>query len=88
MFSVLRYTGEGPMGFDLETLSSEQVEGLAFFLALPNKHALAGFDMMVSISGLLAREVSGRAYDEQMNELTPQLREHYRHFVMDYRGSY
>ena len=88
MFSVLRYTSEGPMGFDLETLSSEHVEGLAFFLALPNKHALAGYDMMVSISGLLAREVAGRAYDEQMNELTPQLREHYRHFVMDYRGSY
>lgn len=87
MFSVLRYTSEGPMGFDLETLSSEQVEGLAFFLALPNKHALAGYDMMVSISGLLAREVAGRTYDEQMNELTPQLREHYRHFVMDYRGS-
>lgn len=87
MFSVLRYTSEGPMGFDLETLSNEQVEGLAFFLALPNKHALAGYDMMVSISGLLAREVAGRTYDEQMNELTPQLREHYRHFVMDYRGS-
>lgn len=87
MFSVLRYTSEGPMGFDLETLSNEQVEGLAFFLALPNQHALAGYDMMVSISGLLAREVAGRTYDEQMNELTPQLREHYRHFVMDYRGS-
>ncbi len=87
MFSVLRYTSEGPMGFDLETLSNEQVEGLAFFLALPNKHALAGYDTMVSISGLLAREVSGHVYDEHMNELTPQLREHYRHFVLDYRGS-
>lgn len=86
MFSVLRYTSEGPSGFDLETLSNEQVEGLAFFLALPGKHAVAGYDMMVSISGLLAREVGGRVYDEHMNELTPQLREHYRHFVLDYRS--
>lgn len=87
MFSVLRYTPEGPSGFDLETLSSEQVDGLAFFLALPSKHAVAGYDMMVSVAGLLAREIAGHVFDEQMNELTPQLREHYRHFVMDYRSS-
>jgi cell division protein ZipA len=87
MFSVLRYTQEGPSGFDLETLSSEQVDGLAFFLALPSKHAVAGYDMMVSIAGLLAREIAGQVFDEQMNELTPQLKEHYRHFVLDYRSS-
>lgn len=86
MFSVLRYTQEGPSGFDLETLSTEQVDGLAFFLALPSKHAVAGYDMMVSIASLLAREIAGQVFDEQMNELTPQLREHYRHFVLDYRS--
>lgn len=86
MFSVLRYTSEGPSGFDLETLPAEQVEGLAFFLALPGKHAVAGFDTMISISTLLAREIGGQVYDDQMNQLTPQLREHYRHFVLDYRS--
>ncbi|WP_051526896.1 cell division protein ZipA C-terminal FtsZ-binding domain-containing protein [Alkanindiges illinoisensis] len=85
MFSVLRYTSEGPSGFDLETLPSEQVEGLAFFLALPSKHAVAGYDTMVSISTLLAREIHGQVYDEHMNQLSPQLREHYRHFVLEYR---
>ncbi len=85
MFSVLRYTSEGPLGFDLEALPNEQVEGLAFFLALPSKHASAGYDMMVSISTLLAREIQGQVYDEYMNELSPQLREHYRHFVLEYR---
>ncbi|ONG42073.1 hypothetical protein BKE30_00765 [Alkanindiges hydrocarboniclasticus] len=85
MFSVLRYTSEGPSGFDLETLPTEQVEGLAFFLALPSKHAVAGYDTMVSISTLLAREIHGQVYDEHMNQLSPQLREHYRHFVLEYR---
>jgi cell division protein ZipA len=32
MFSVLRVTDNGPAGFDLETLSTEQVQGLAFSL--------------------------------------------------------
>lgn len=85
MFSVLRYTSEGPSGFDLETLPTEQVEGLAFFLALPSKHAVAGYDTMVSISTLLAREIHGQVFDEHMNQLSPQLRDHYRHFVLEYR---
>lgn len=86
MFSVLRYTSEGPSGFDLETLPTEQVEGLAFFLALPGKHAVAGYDTMVSISTLLAREVAGQVYDEHMNQLSPQLRDHYRNVVLEYRS--
>lgn len=35
-FFVLQITDEGAAGFDLETLSTEQVKGLAFFLALPH----------------------------------------------------
>ncbi len=85
MFSVLRITDEGPAGFDLETLSTEQVQGLAFFLALPNPHAQTGFDMMASIAGLIAREIEGKVYDENNLEFTPQLKEHWRHQVIDYR---
>lgn len=85
MFSVLRITEEGPAGFDLETLSTEQVQGLAFFLALPNPHAQTGFDMMASIAGLIAREIDGKVYDENNLEFTPQLKEHWRHQVIDYR---
>ncbi|MDS7943963.1 cell division protein ZipA C-terminal FtsZ-binding domain-containing protein [Acinetobacter sp. V110_1] len=85
MFSVLRMTDNGPAGFDLETLSAEQVQGLAFFLALPNSKAVTGFDMMTSIAGLIAREIDGKVYDENNLEFTPQLKEHWRHHVIDYR---
>ncbi len=86
MFSVLRISDDGaPTGFDLETLSSEEVKGLAFFLALPNANAIKGFDMMVSLAGLMARDVDGILFDEQSLELTPQLRDHWRHFVIEYK---
>lgn len=86
MFSVLRINDDGaPTGFDLETLSSEEVKGLAFFLALPNPQAVQGYDMMVSTAGLMARDTEGMVFDEQSLELTPQLREHWRHFVIEYK---
>ncbi|WP_445115043.1 cell division protein ZipA C-terminal FtsZ-binding domain-containing protein [Acinetobacter sp. WZC-1] len=85
MFSVLRITDEGPAGFDLETLSTEQVQGLAFFLALPHPDVQKGFDTMVSIAGLIARETDGTVYDENNLEFTPQLKEHWRHKAIDYR---
>lgn len=86
LFSVLRITEEGPVGFDLEALSVEQVQGLAFFLALPHKDVQKGFDTMVSIAGLIAREIDGAVYDENNLELTPQLKEHWRHKAIDYRA--
>ncbi|EPF79848.1 cell division protein ZipA C-terminal FtsZ-binding domain-containing protein [Acinetobacter rudis] len=86
LFSVLRITPEGPCGFDLEALSVEQVQGLAFFLALPHKDVQKGFDTMASIAGLIAREIDGAVYDENNLELTPQLKEHWRHKAIDYRA--
>ena len=85
LFSVLRITQEGPCGFDLEALSVEQVQGLAFFLALPHKDVQKGFDTMVSTASLIAREIDGAVYDENNLELTPQLKEHWRHKAIDYR---
>lgn len=86
LFSVLRITDEGPAGFDLETLSAEQVKGLAFFLALPHQNVQKGYDSMVSIAGLIARETDGTIYDENNLEFTPQLKEHWRHKAIDYRA--
>lgn len=86
MFSVLRITDEGPAGFDLEALSVEQVQGLAFFLALPHQNVQKGYDSMVSIAGLIARETDGTVYDENNLEFTPQLKEHWRHKAIDYRS--
>lgn len=85
MFSVLRITEEGPVGFDLESLSTEQLHGLAFFLALPHPHAQQGFDMMVSIAGLIARDVGGKVFDENNVELSPQMKEYLRHQVIDFK---
>lgn len=87
MFSVLRITDEGHAGFDLETLSTEQVHGLAFFLALPHNDVQKGYDTMVSIAGLIAREIDGTVYDENNLEFTPQLKEHWRHQAIDYRST-
>jgi len=86
LFSVLRVTDNGPEGFDLESLSTEQVQGLAFFLALPHPNVQKGFDTMVSIAGLIAREIDGTVYDENNLEFTPQLKEHWRHTAIDYRS--
>lgn len=87
MFSVLRITDEGHAGFDLETLSTEQVHGLAFFLALPHNDVQKGYDTMVSIAGLIARDIDGTVYDENNLEFTPQLKEHWRHQAIDYRST-
>lgn len=88
LFSVLRVTDNGPDGFDLETLSTEQVQGLAFFLALPHSDVQKGFDTMVSIAGLIAREIDGTVYDENNLEFTPQLKEHWSHKAIDYRSGH
>lgn len=85
MFSVLRIDNDGaPTGFDLEALPTDEVKGLAFFLALPSPNAVQGFDMMASIAGLIARDTEGLVFDEQSLELTQQLRDHWRHFVIEY----
>ena len=86
MFSVLRIIDSTPAGFDLEALSMEQVQGLAFFLALPHPDVQKGFDTMVSIAGLIAREIDGTVYDENNLEFTPQLKEHWRHQAIDFRS--
>ncbi len=86
LFSVLQITDTGMEGFDLETLSTEEVKGLAFFLALPHNDVQNAFDTMDSISRLIAREVDGIVYDQNQQELTPQLREFWRHQAIDYRA--
>lgn len=86
LFSVLKLTDDGTEGFDLETLSTEEVKGLACFLALPHSDVQNAFDTMVSISGLIAREISGAVYDQDNFELTPQLREYWRHQAIDYKS--
>ena len=86
LFSVLQMTDTGMEGFDLETLSTQEVKGLAFFLALPHSDVQNAFETMDSISRLIAREVDGLVYDQNQQEFTPQLREFWRHQAIDYRA--
>lgn len=85
LFSVLEITDEGANGFDLETLSTQEVKGLAFFLALPHSDVQNAFDTMDSLSRLIAREIEGIVMDQNDQEFTPQLREYWRHQAIDYR---
>lgn len=84
LFSVLRITDFGFAGFDLENLSTEQVQGLAFFMTFPHQKGLVGFDTMASNAHLIAQEIEGRIFDENHQELTPQLKMHWRDHVIDY----
>ncbi len=86
LFSVLQLGDNGPVGFDLETLSTEQVKGLAFFLVLPHSDVQNAFDTMESIARLIAREFDGTVYDANNQEFTPQMREHWRHYAIDFRS--
>lgn len=87
LFSVLQLTKDGfTEGFDLETLSTEEVKGLAFFMALPHSDVQNAFDTMDSIARLIAREVEGTVYDQNNQEFTPQLREYWRHQAIDFRS--
>jgi cell division protein ZipA len=89
LFSVLQVTPEGGTdGFDLETLSTEEVKGLAFFMALPHDDVQNAFDTMDSIARLVAREVQGTVYDQTHQEFTPQLREYWRHQAIDFRSGH
>lgn len=85
LFSVLQITDTKMDGFDLETLSTEEVKGLAFFLALPHADVQNAFDTMDSIARLIAREIDGVVFDQNNQELTPQLRDFWRHQAIDYR---
>lgn len=87
MFSVLKYTQEGPAGFDLDTMEHEQFDGLSFFLALPGIKPLQGFDMMISTAQRLAQECYANLLDDEMNLLSEQLKSHYRHRVLDFRST-
>jgi cell division protein ZipA len=87
MFSVLKFTQEGPAGFDLDTMEQENFEGLSFFLALPGIKPLQGFDMMMSTAQRLAQECYAQLMDDEMNLLSEQLKGHYRHQVLDFRPS-
>ncbi|PID37664.1 MAG: hypothetical protein CR966_00910 [Pseudomonadales bacterium] len=70
-FSMMALTNDGIKPFDINTLpTSMDIKGLVMFLPLPHPKVLQGFDSMMSIAGLIAREIDGFIVDEDGNEIT------------------
>ncbi len=86
MFSVLKYIPNSePQAFDLASLVQDKIEGLAFFLGLPNDFALDGFDVMVHIAEKMARDLNADVYDEDLCKITRQSYEYIRQQVQNHR---
>ncbi len=81
-FSMMGLTKEGVITFDLNTLPTiEDLKGLVMFLPLPHPNVLQGFDSMMSISGLICREIGGYIIDEYGDEITPAYKKELRNLL-------
>lgn len=84
LFSMMRFTdSEGIGPFDLHGLADEWIDGLVFFLPLPHPQALKGFDTMMSISGLIARDLNASIFDDKRQLLDKARKDQLRQYVED-----
>lgn len=84
-FSMLGVTHEGVEAFDLNTLPDAHFTGLSLFLSLPHPHALRGFDSMVSVAQMIAKDISADVHDEEGYLLDGAYLAKLRAKVSDYR---
>ncbi|PIE46866.1 MAG: hypothetical protein CSA42_06230 [Gammaproteobacteria bacterium] len=63
-FSMMGLGIDGVKPFDLNTLANDEFKGLILFLPLPHPKVFQGFDSMMSIASLIARELDGYMVDE------------------------
>lgn len=71
-FSMMALTVNGVEPFDLNELPNAQLKGVVLFLSLPHPKMLQGFDSMMSIANLLARELGGYVVDEHGEMMTKE----------------
>lgn len=64
-FSMLGVGRQGIQTFDLNTLTDQRFIGLSLFLSLPNPYAVRGFDSMISIARMIARDLNADIHDEE-----------------------
>lgn len=83
-FSMMGITEDGIAPFDLNTMPQTAYSGLVMFLSLPHPKALQGFDSMVSIAGLMARELNALILDEHNEPLTSEHKARLRTQVQEY----
>lgn len=73
-----------PGSFNLETLPSEEVHGVSFFLTLPGVNSASAFELLVDTARRVAHDLGGEVVDSSRSVLTQQLVEHYREKVQDF----
>lgn len=65
-FSMLGVGYDGSVeGFDLNTLAGSHFSALSLFLSLPHPHALRGFDSMISVAQMIAKDIAADVHDEE-----------------------
>ncbi len=81
-FSMMGLTRDGIVPFDLNTLPTiDDLKGLVMFLPLPHPKVMQGFDSMMSIAGLMAREIDGYIVDEYGDEVTVEYKKELRNLL-------
>ncbi|MDO5768744.1 MAG: cell division protein ZipA C-terminal FtsZ-binding domain-containing protein [Psychrobacter sp.] len=85
-FSMMGITEEGIAPFDLNVMPHTAYTGLVMFLSLPHPKALQGFDSMISIAGLMARELGAVVLDEDNEPMNIDRKTRLRVQVQNYRG--
>ena len=70
LYSVMRYHSDGEQGgFDLQSLTDEQIDGLTFLMPLPHPKPAIASEWMLSHSGSMARDLDASVYREDMQAL-------------------
>ena len=85
-FSMLGVGYDGLVeGFDLNTLTDSHFSVLSLFLSLPHPHALRGFDSMVSVAQMIAKDINADVHDDEGYILDGTYLAKLRAKVADYR---
>lgn len=84
-FSVIGISDEGITPFNINLMPQSRYRGLALFLSLPHPNAMQGFDSMMSIANLMARDLKAHLYDEDNHPLT---QEHKKQLRMQVQSSF
>ena len=87
-FSMIGMGVDGMSPFDLNTMPQTDYQGVALFLSLPHPKALQGFDSMMSIAGLMAKQLDARITLGDGEPLTRENKHHLRNHVQDYMQAY
>ncbi|MFB2538345.1 cell division protein ZipA C-terminal FtsZ-binding domain-containing protein [Acinetobacter sp. c3-l95] len=87
IYSALKLQQDGsPTGFDLDANPNSSVTGLAFFLTLPHVEAAKSFDIMATTAVMIAKDIEGTVFDDNLSELTIELRSQWHDYVAAYQA--